>query len=258
MAEGRESGQAPVLQTLAALAVGALTSQGVLPAFGDLLDGEVLRGSLMTALLAAGAATAIWGPFRIRGWRAALLGALAMALMLGVVHVLRVGLPGDALLGVLALAAGLAVGGVVSAAAAAARRERALATGALTLGLMHGAGLYLLPYTLLGGGGPGVLFTTALAPYLAVGFAVLAAGLAVARVRRPARITLEAGPLLAVLLAALLAIVVLSRVSLGPLAGPAAWVLLPVLAGLLAWWLAVPKAAAAADTPEPPRTAERR
>ncbi|MQA26462.1 MAG: hypothetical protein GEU94_13560 [Micromonosporaceae bacterium] len=251
------------MQTLAALTVGALASQGVLPAFGGLLGGDALRGSLMTALLAAGAATAIWGPFRIRGWRAALLGALAIALVLGLVHVLRVGLFGGAVPGALALAAGFTVGGVVSAAAAAARRERALVTGALTLGLMHGAGLYALPHNLLVGAGliaagQAVFFWAGVAPYLAVALAVPAAGLAVARVRRPARITLEAGPLLAVLLAALLAIVLLPRVSLGPLGGLLASVLLPVLAGLLAWWLAVPKAAAAADPPEPPRTAERR
>ena len=217
------SDAAPVLQTLAALAAAALAAQGVLRPFAEFTRAETMRGSLMAALLIAAAATAIWGPFRIRGWRAALAGAAALTAALAVNLIA----PGEILIAVEVLAAGLAVGGAMAAALASARREQALITAALTAGLLYGPPLAYGPVGTLATG----------VPFAVAGLALATAALAMARVRRPVLVTVEAAPLGAVLAATVLASGLL-RVS--------DWLLLGVpviaLAGALAWWAAVPAA----------------
>jgi hypothetical protein len=204
-----------VVQVLAGFAVGAATSVGALGAFAPLMRGDALRGLLVVALLLAGAALAVWAPFRLRGWPAAVSGCVAagglrMASELDMVS------GSDVLTAAAAMAAGFAFGGVLSAVTSIVPLVRGLTSAALVVGLVAGA--WGLPE-----------------PYVAAGIAIVVGVLAALWVSPPGAVTLAIAPMAALLLAAVLSAVVVRGFGSYP---TLAFALVgPVLVGLVGWWL---------------------
>ena len=233
-----EQRRGPVLQTLAALAVGAYAADGARRALAPLAQGTPVRGLLLLVVLLIGGGLALWAPYRLRGWRAALAGSLVISVGLAAIHLADTGIPIDVLQGIQVLAAGFTIGGVVAAAGAAQVRERALVTGGLAGGLLFGAQLYVLPFVVLTSdfgvaAGGWYLKSEAVLQYLAAGFAVLGSALAVVRVAPSGQVNLTAAPLVVLVVAVLVATAVLG----GTPGLVLVWLLVPVLIGAAAWWL---------------------
>src|SRR5690606_37140008 len=169
-------------------------------------------------LLLTGAALAIWAPYRLRGWPAAVCGCVAAGALRLAVE-LDVIASSDAVIAAAALGAGFALGGVLSAVTPTAPVVRALTSAMLVAGLV--AGSWGLPE-----------------PYVAAGIAIVAGVLAAMWVAPPGDVTLAIAPMAALLLAA-----VLSAVVVRGFGGSATLVFLlvgPILVGLVAWWLTGP------------------
>lgn len=203
------------VQVVAGFVAGAAASVGTLGAFTLLLRGDLGRGLLVVALLLTGAALAVWAPFRLRGWPAAVSGAVLSGVLRAVAEFDLVA-PSDGLTAASAMAGGFAVGGVLSAVTGVVPPVRGLTSAALVVGLVTGT--WGLP-----------------APYLAAALAVVFGVLAALWVRPPGPVTLAMAPLAALLLAAVLAAVVVRGFGGYP---TLAFVLVgPALVGLVAWWL---------------------
>ncbi|MGH3727366.1 MAG: hypothetical protein ACRDTU_01285 [Micromonosporaceae bacterium] len=207
-----------VVQILAGFAVGAAISVGALGAFAPLLRGDVVRGLVVVALLLTGAALAVWAPFRLRGWPAAVSGCV-IAGGLRLITELDVVPASDALTAAAAMAAGFAVGGVLSALTPVAALVRGLTAATLVAGLVTGAWGYP-------------------EPYVAAGIAVVAGVLAALWVRPPGAVTLAMAPMAALLLAAVLSAVVVR--GFGTSATLVFVLVGPVLVGVVGCWLTSP------------------
>ena len=204
------------LQIAAAVFVGAAVSAGGFGAFAPLLRGDTLRGLIVIALLVVGGALAVWAPFRLRGWPAALCGALAAGLVQLITGLGLVAADGDAVAAAEGMAAGFAFGGVLAAMTHLPGTGRAGLAAGFTAGLLLGTWSYALPYV------PVVL-------------AMILAGVAATSAQPPGWVTLGLAPLAALMTAVLLAGVVAQ--SFGLVAFLPFLVIGPVIAGVGAWWL---------------------
>ncbi|MGH3750626.1 MAG: hypothetical protein ACRDT8_24910, partial [Micromonosporaceae bacterium] len=207
-------------QGAAALAVGGAASHGGVNALSPLLRGENVRGVLVLGLLILGGGLAVWAPFRLRGWPAALCGSLAATVITFVIELQLAPGAGNVLTATATLAAGFALGGVLSASVGAPALARGLTVAGLTAGLTLG------------------MWGAPLTHVLGVA-AVVLSGIAARQTPPPGWVPVALAPL-----AVLLAAVLLGCVLVG---GPEGYgfvlfiFLGSAIAGAAAWWLGAPQ-----------------